>query len=363
MAFDSTPENSSDQQCETQTDQTKSRGTEEAQNRDSLSSVAAAASWSVTITRAVLGGVLMGLANLLPGISGGTMLLATGIYPTFVQSISDLTRFRFSQKSVAVVATVAFSAGLAILLLAGLLRDLVLDNRWIMYSLFIGLTLGGLPLVWKMARPINRSVLLASGVALIGMAVLVGMQIFGYAGGTSTGILTMFLAGILGAGAMILPGLSGAYLLILLGQYLPILSAIDNFKNAVKERDVSVALESVATLLPVAVGVAMGVVLVSNLLKWMLQRYEKATLGILIGLLLGSVLGLYPFQIAVPPEFGGIIKGQMVTAENIDSIKQKDWLIAYQLPDLFQIGCSLGLIGLGYAITACLALVGKTERV
>lgn len=305
----------------------------------------------------------MGLANLLPGISGGTMLLVTGIYPTFVQAISDLTRLRFHQKSVVVVAIVAFSAGLAILLLAGLLRDLVLGNRWIMYSLFIGLTLGGLPLVWKMARPINQSVLLAAGISLIGMAILVGLQMTGYAGGSSSGILAMFLAGMMGAAAMILPGLSGAYLLILMGQYLPILSAIDGFKDSIKLQDVSAAIEPLMTLLPVAVGVAVGVVVVSNLLKWMLQRFEKVTLGILIGLLLGSVLGLYPFQVAVPPEFGDIIKGQMITAENINSIKQKDWLIEYQLPSLFQLGYSLGLIGLGYAITAGLALVGKIKRI
>lgn len=83
----------------------------------------------------------MGLANLVPGISGGTMLLAAGIYPKFINAIADITRFRFRLQSILVLGTVVAAAGLAILLFAGLLKDLVIDQRWIMYSLFIGLTL------------------------------------------------------------------------------------------------------------------------------------------------------------------------------------------------------------------------------
>ena len=94
------------------------------------------------VTRGVFGGILMGLANLVPGISGGTMLLAAGIYPRFIESISDVTRFRFRFRSLLCLGSVVFAALIAILLLAGVLKDLVVDHRWIMYSLFIGLTLG-----------------------------------------------------------------------------------------------------------------------------------------------------------------------------------------------------------------------------
>ena len=99
-----------------------------------------AASWA---PRAVAGGVLMGLANLVPGISGGTMLLAVGIYPRFIEAVADTTRLRLRLQPLLLLSVVAAAGGLAILLLAGFLRDLVVHQRWIMYSAFIGLTLGG----------------------------------------------------------------------------------------------------------------------------------------------------------------------------------------------------------------------------
>ena len=99
----------------------------------------------------------MGLANLVPGISGGTMLLAAGIYPRFIDAVAEVTRFRFRFRSLLVLGCVVVAAGLGILLLAGTLKDLVVDKRWIMYSLFIGLTLGGVPVVWRMARPASTA--------------------------------------------------------------------------------------------------------------------------------------------------------------------------------------------------------------
>ena len=97
--------------------------------------------------RSVLGGLLMGLANLVPGISGGTMLLAVGIYPRFINAISDITTMNFRFTSISILTTVLTTAALAILLLAGFVKGLVISHRWLMYSLFIGLTLGGLPIV------------------------------------------------------------------------------------------------------------------------------------------------------------------------------------------------------------------------
>ena len=107
--------------------------------------------------RGIIGGVLMGLANLVPGISGGTMLLASGIYPRFINAVAEVTTFKFKFRSLLVLALVSGSALLAILLLAGVVKDLVVGYRWAMYSLFIGLTLGGLPIVWKMVRPATAS--------------------------------------------------------------------------------------------------------------------------------------------------------------------------------------------------------------
>ena len=320
------------------------------------------------IFRGALGGVLMGLANLVPGISGGTMLVAAGIYPRFIEGIAEVTSLRFRTVSLVVLASVAGSAGLAILLLAGPVKDLVVDHRFAMYSLFIGLTLGGLPVVWRMARPAGVEPAEGSGKALWGgaaagfglMLALVFLQASGVTGSGESNAFMLGLGGLAGASAMILPGVSGGYLLLLLGQYVPILSGIDAFKEGLKARDTDALVETFfAVVLPVGIGVVVGVVVISNLLRFLLRRYEQATLGVLLGLLLGAVFGLWPFQQGVEPVLGEtVIKGQVVTSENLADFDPEDYPTAFFSPSPGQIATSLGLILLGFGLTTVVARIG-----
>ena len=252
--------------------------------------------------RAVAGGVLMGLANLVPGISGGTMLLAVGIYPRFIEAVADTTRLRLRLQPLLLLALVAVSGGLAILLLAGLLRDLVVHQRWIMYSAFIGLTLGGMPLVWRLAQPAASAFWSGTAGGFAAMAALTLLQTGPTAAGTPTsGPLLLAIAGAAGAAAMILPGLSGGYLLLVLGQYEPILGAIDQVLEGLRGLDARAVMEAAGVLLPVLVGIAVGATLISNAVRFALRRFRQATLGALMGLLLGAVVGLWPFEDPASP--------------------------------------------------------------
>ncbi len=304
----------------------------------------------------------MGLANLVPGISGGTMLLAAGIYPKFINAIADVTRFRIRLNSVLVLGTVVAAAGISILLFAGLLKDLVVNQRWIMYSLFIGLTLGGVPLVYKMVKPLSLKSILAGVVAFAAMVVLALLQSYGYSGKGSGNFVMMVIAGLAGASAMILPGVSGGYLLLLLGQYVPILGGIDQLKEALKARDFSAALEpGISVVLPVGIGVVLGVVVVGNLLKWLLEKYREPTLGALLGLLLGSTIGLWPFQVGVAPQIGDTIKAQIVTADNIAEIDKEDWKTEVFRPDAQQMIGSVALVVLGLGVTMGVSRLGGDQ--
>ena len=114
----------------------------------------------------------------------------------------------------------------------------------------------------------------------------------------------LFASGLVGASAMILPGVSGGYLLLILGQYIPILSAIDDAKTGLQTSDLSQLTSAMHVFIPVGIGVVVGVVGVSNLMKMLLRRYSKPTLGVLLGLVLGAAIGLWPFQGGVAPEPG-----------------------------------------------------------
>lgn len=303
----------------------------------------------------------MGLANLVPGISGGTMLLAAGVYPRFIQAIAEITTLKLRRRSLVLLGAVVLSALVAIGALAGIVKDLVVQHRWIMYSLFIGLTLGGVPVVWRMGRPATRSFWAGAAAGLVGMVLLAILQSRGVgAGGAEGHPGLLFLGGLAGASAMILPGVSGGYLLLLLGQYVAILSGIHAVMVALKAGDLAAVWSpAVHVVLPVGIGVLLGVLAVSNGLRWLLKKQEKPTLGVLLGLLLGAVAGLWPFQAGVKPALGEIVHGQAVTAELLKHLSPDKYPTAYFSPSGGQVAASLGIIALGIVITLAVAHFGE----
>ena len=317
------------------------------------------------VARGAFGGVLMGLANLVPGISGGTMLLAAGVFRAFITAIAEVTSFTFRTRSIVLLGSVIGAALLAFLLGAGLLKGLVLNHRWVMYSIFIGLTFGGVPMVWGLVKAADatRRVPTWIGAALGFAGLAVVALTAGSDGAQQSNALLFVIAGMCGAAAMVLPGVSGAYLLLVLGQYVPILASVDRVKEAIAVRDVSAVLAEWTVVVPVGVGVVVGLVGVSNLLKWMLRRFEPLTLGLLLGLLVGSVLGLYPFREAVSPHVGDTFKGQVVTEASLPGVAadQQDWPLQAFRPSAMQVVASLGLMVLGFLITAGVARLGAVS--
>jgi putative membrane protein len=316
--------------------------------------------------RSLMGGALMGLANLVPGISGGTMLLAAGVYPDFINAIAESTRLRIRVRNLLVLGCVVGAALIGILLFAGGVKDLVVNHRWVMYSLFIGLTLGGVPVVKKLAGPQpRREFWIASVLGFFAMALLALAQQSGWGQGqgAEAGFALMFLAGIAGASAMILPGVSGGYLLLVLGAYIPILSGIEALKDGLKGMDVQAIMGPlIGVVLPVGLGVVLGVAGVSNILKVALDRHEQATLGSLLGLLVGAVVGLWPFQQAVEPVVGLVVKGRALTTATRAQAELEDLPTEFFSPELSQVGLAGLTIALGLAITYGVSWVGDSSE-
>lgn len=300
--------------------------------------------------RAGVAGFLMGLANLVPGISGGTMILVMGLYDAFVTAVADAVRLRVNRRQATLLILIIAAAGVAIAALAGTLSRAVTLHQSAMYSLFIGLTLGGVPVLWRMIgepRPSGRAefaqadvrgsqgatpgrrgaVTLWIGVTL-GLAAMIAIALTreeppdraeireAVAAGqfvVRPAYATDLAAGVLAISAMILPGISGAYMLLLLNRYESILASIALARTYVlsggKEGDASVFL---AVLIPTAIGAIAGLVVLSNFLKWLLHRHRTFTLGVLLGILLGSVVGIWPFDAAATQQ--DYVVGAMLAA-------------------------------------------------
>ena len=319
--------------------------------------------------RSMIGGLLMGMANLVPGISGGTMLLAVGVYPHFISGIAEISTFTFRPKTILTLACIVGTALVAILVFAGLVSELVVNHRWIMYSIFIGLTLGGVPVLWRMVRPPDWLTVVTStaGIAVMAAMAAIGPSGSGPAADGGHTYAMYFVAGLAGASAMVLPGISGGYLLLILGQYITLLTAVAMVKDGLRAGDLDMILQAMHVIVPLGLGVVLGVVGVSNLVKVLLLKFARPTLGVLLGLLLGAVIGLWPFQHGVPPAEGTTFRGDQVVlvdgqfrmARTGRPIEPKDYETAAFAPTAVQAGGALLFIALGFAISTAVAHLGS----
>lgn len=236
----------------------------------------------------------MGLANLIPGVSGGTMILALGLYEEFVGAVADLTALRLRPRRMMFLALLLVSVAVSLVGLAWILLWLLFHYQPLMYALFIGLTLGGAPLLLRELKPVSPAIILPAGVGFGAMAGIFGLQNAGLR--FPQNMLMDFVSGLVGAITMVLPGVSGSYLLLVLNQYYRVINALKTTIDGARGGDFELLQQGAMILIPVGIGAVIGIVGLSNLLKWLLTRYHRTTLGVLLGLLLGSVLGLWPFD-------------------------------------------------------------------
>ncbi|HCO70612.1 MAG TPA: DUF368 domain-containing protein, partial [Mesotoga infera] len=178
-------------------------------------------------------GVLMGLANLIPGVSGGTIALLGGLYERFVGSISMLTTLKIRREEMLFLTELVVGLVIGIFGFSALI-DLSLSTvPSLMYGIFSGLVIGGVPVVFKRIEKLGISALLslAAGVAIVVLISILSSRTGGVAL-TDHGAINLVydvVAGFFGASAMVLPGLSGAFILLVLGESTRALSAIQSF--------------------------------------------------------------------------------------------------------------------------------------
>jgi putative membrane protein len=215
------------------------------------------------------------------------MVLAMGFYQEFIDSVADVTALRLSPRRLAFLGLLGGAALLAIVGLAGVILYLLFHFPIAMYAAFIGLTLGGAPTLLRALRPLRTGVFVA---VVAGIALMVGVLLLKQGAGFPHNAAMDVFAGLVGATTMVLPGVSGSYMLLVMDQY-------ERVIGAVKDLDFAI-------ILPVGVGAVLGVVGLAHLLKLLLRRWPRPTLGVLLGILLGSVIGLWPF--GKPPKLDAL---------------------------------------------------------
>jgi putative membrane protein len=248
---------------------------------------------SVPPLRVTMGGLLMGLANIVPGVSGGTMILALGLYDHFIGAVARLTTLRWSPRLFGFF--VVFGAALAVAIVGGakVAVTLVAEQRWIMYSIFIGLTLGGVPELVGQCRPAKATVWIGAAAGFLIMAALAFVL---DSAPVPQNTVTFLAIGALAASSMILPGISGSTILLIFGFYEVVIGSLSS--DSLREDLIG----SLMIAGPVAIGAGLGIAVLSNVLKLCLARYRLGSHGFLMGLLVGSLLVIVPFQQPTHPD-------------------------------------------------------------
>lgn len=242
----------------------------------------------------------MGSADIVPGVSGGTVALVLGIYDRLIRNVStgahslkqllqrDGTGFMQTLRRIEWIWLASLLGGilLAVFLLSSVIETLLHEQPVRMSALFLGLIIGS---IWVALRMLDKvdgiSVALMLGIGGA-MFLLLGLRSDTEVADNAVEAVTkswwvFFLAGAIAICAMILPGISGSFILVMLGMYTEVLGAVN-------DRDFTV-------LIAFAVGCVVGLALFSTLLNWLLERYHRWVLAAMIGLMLGSTRVLWPW--------------------------------------------------------------------
>lgn len=242
-----------------------------------------------------LKGLAMGAANVIPGVSGGTIALVTGIYERLINAVKSIDGealgllLKFDAKAFwrhidgTFLTLVFLGIGVSIVSLAKILKFLLANDVyaiWVM-AFFFGLILVSIYSVGRTVQKWNAVTVVAF---LIGTAGAVALALLSPTG-ENEAIWYLLICGVVAMCSMILPGLSGSFVLIIMGNYELIMV------NAVSELNLKI-------LIPVAIGAGLGLLAFSRLLAWVFDHYRDQTIGLLTGFVLGSLLVIWPWKTA-----------------------------------------------------------------
>ena len=244
----------------------------------------------------IIKGIVIGVANIIPGVSGGTMAVSMGIYDKLIHCITHL--FSELKKSVSFLIPIFIGAGIGIVGLSFLIEHFFKVAPLQTNLLFIGLIVGGLPAIWKKVK--GNAVKASQVIAFLAFFILVvGMALIGGGSGTDVVIepgfvsgIKLFFVGIIAAATMIIPGISGSMMLLLLGYYNPILTEINDFIRALIQLNMSAIGRGILIFIPFGLGIVVGIFGIAKLIEFLFAKYPQTVYWAIIGLIVASPVAI-----------------------------------------------------------------------
>ena len=240
----------------------------------------------------MLKGIIIGVANIIPGVSGGTLAITLGLYEKLINTVN--TFFKEFKKSIMFLIPFGIGVVIGILLVSRLLA-LAFDNYPVQTNIFfVGLILGGLPILFNKVKGKKRStsnflILILIIVLLIGLTFIDGgNEAVSFENLVAYDYFKLFIVGIIAAATIVIPGISGSLVLMIIGYYRPLLDMINTLTTFYK-LSFNELFNYGLILAPFGIGLVIGVFLIAKLIEYLLTHHETATYYAIIGFVIGSI--------------------------------------------------------------------------
>ena len=253
----------------------------------------------------LLKGMVIGLANIIPGVSGGTMAVSMGIYDKLIHCLTHL--LKEFKESLKFLVPVLLGAAIALVGLSFIITPAFKHFPLQTNGLFIGLIVGGLPAVWSKVK--GNKIKISHVIAfLLFFALVIGMAAVGETEGRSAdltlsvwSVVKLFLVGVLASATMVIPGVSGSMILLVIGYYNPIVATIKEFVEALVSFNMPEILRCCGVLIPMGIGIVIGIFAIAKIIEVIFEKFPLQAFWAIIGLIVAS-----PFAILMVSELGVI---------------------------------------------------------
>tara|TARA_R110002020_G_scaffold454448_6_gene670213 strand:- start:138557 stop:139537 length:981 start_codon:yes stop_codon:yes gene_type:complete len=251
-----------------------------------------------------LKGLAMGAADVVPGVSGGTIAFIAGIYEELISTIDKLDigffkvwknsgfKTAFRTYNLGFLLALFGGVGISILSLAKLITFLLKEHPLLLWAFFFGLIIASILYIGNQITKWNAGVFLAG---IIGIAISYYITIAEPVQ-SPTSYIFIFLSGFVAIIAMILPGISGSFILLLLGSYAVVLGTVKNFVDSLLHWDFEIFKESLIKLLLFLLGCIVGLKVFSKALTYLFKNYQNLTLALLTGFMIGALNKVWPWK-------------------------------------------------------------------
>lgn len=244
----------------------------------------------------ILQGMAVGIANIIPGVSGGTMMVAMGLYDKLIHCITHLkSEFKNSLK---LLIPIFAGAGIAIIVLSRIFEYLLTNHPIPTNFAFCGLIAGSLPFIFKKVE--GKKVTYDKVIPfLVFFAIVILMAVMGETSGatadvsfTLINVIKLLAVGVIAAATMVVPGVSGSMMLMLLGYYDVVLATINDFIDALLAFDIAEIMTAVGVLAPFGIGVVVGIFVIAKIIEFIFSKAETHAYYAIIGLIMASPIAI-----------------------------------------------------------------------